>query len=454
MERTQTVKDIIILFLVASFILLWNLGTGSLTAWDEAVYAQVALEMFISNNWVYLTHTGIPWSDKPPLCMWMTAVMYTLFGVNEFSARFFSALCGIGTVLVTYAFAKKLYSRKIAIVAALMLLSTQHFIWSAKVAMLDSALTFFTLVSFFCLKKSEDRTIYLFFSALAFACAFLTKGVAALVIPLVWFFYLAITRRLTALKSPISIIGLLICLSIIVWWHWTAFSHYGKDFISGYFTTHFLTRTTTALDGHTGTFFTYFKVLPNKGRPWGVFMLIAYLAAAWRLFRHKEKQHIFPLLWATAGFMIASAVKTKLHWYIIPVYPAFAILLGWGLCALFKQRVIPVALTLFVSGLFYLSSSKGVFNLDYTPETKKMASFIQKNLSSGGKVFFYNISDPAAWFYFASIGKNISTKEELERILAQKDAYIVFEKSTFSSFPKTNFALVTEDASFTVIRIE
>jgi len=89
MERAQTIKDITVLLLVASFVLLWNLGTGSLTSWDEAVYAQVAKEILISNNWIDLTHMGNAWSDKPPLYMWMTAIFYKLFGVNEFSARFF-----------------------------------------------------------------------------------------------------------------------------------------------------------------------------------------------------------------------------------------------------------------------------------------------------------------------------------------------------------------------------
>ncbi|MEI8350598.1 MAG: glycosyltransferase family 39 protein [Candidatus Omnitrophota bacterium] len=454
MERAQTIKDIIVLLLVASFVLLWNLGTGSLTSWDEAVYAQVAREILISNNWVDLTYMGGAWSDKPPLCMWMTAIFYKLFGVSEFSARFFSSLCGIGTIVVTYAFAKKLYSRKTALVAALMLLSTQHFIWSAKVSMLDSALTFFTISSFFCLKKAEDKKIYLFFSVLAFACAFLTKGVAALVIPFVGLLYLFSTKRTSVLKEPIFVIGSLVCLGVVVWWHWVAFSHYGKNFVSGYFTTHFFNRTTTALDGHTGGIFTYFKVLPNKGRPWGVFELIALVAAVWQVFKNREKKHIFPLLWAISVFMIASIVRTKLHWYIIPIYPALAILLGWGLCALFKRNAVPVAILLAASGLFYLSSLKGILNLDYTPETKKIAYITRQKLPRGEKVFLYGISDPAAWFYFSLIGNSISTEAELRNLLKQKDRYIVFEKNTFNSFPKSGFVVLAENLNLIVVKTE
>jgi 4-amino-4-deoxy-L-arabinose transferase-like glycosyltransferase len=452
MERTQTIRDLVILFIAASFILLWNLGTGSLTSWDEAVYAQVAKEILVSGNWIDLTYMGLPWSNKPPLCMWMITLFYMLFGANEFSARFFSALCGTGTILVTYLFAKKLYSRKAALIAALMLLSTQHFIWSAKVAMLDGALTFFTILSLFFLKKSEDKKIYLIFSLLAFAFAFLTKGVAALTILFIAFLYLLLTKKMAVVKEPIFWIGAVLCLSILIWWHYLAFSHYGKDFMEGYFTTHFFTRTTSALDGHTGGVFTYFKVLPNKGRPWGVFMLMAFFAALWRLFKNKEKKHILPFLWAASVFLVASIVRTKLHWYVMPIYPALAILLGWALSALFRQKAVLIAVVLATSGLFYLSGAKGIFNLDYTPETKKISAFTRHKIPLDEKVFFYRVGDPAAWFYFSPVSKNISEEEELKNLLTQKDKYIVFENNSLSNFSKSEFTVLAENSNFTVVK--
>jgi Zn-dependent protease with chaperone function len=230
------------------------------------------------------------------------------------------------------------------------------------------------------------------------------------------------------------------------------FSHYGKSFLQGYFTTHFFNRTTSALDGHTGSIFTYFKVLPNKGRPWGVFMLIAFFAATWQLFRNKEKGHIFPFLWAASIFVVASIVKTKLHWYIIPIYPALAILLGWGLCALFKKRAILIAVILAASGLFYLSSVKGVFNLDYTPETKKIAALARHKIPEGEEIFLYQVADPAAWFYFSPGGRNIPTEAELKNLLIQRDKYIVFENNTFRNFSSDGLAVLVENSDFTVVQ--
>ncbi|MDP8259085.1 MAG: glycosyltransferase family 39 protein, partial [Candidatus Aadella gelida] len=94
-EETKIKRDILILLAVTAFVFIFRLGSGSLSSWDEAFYAEVSREITGSGNWIDLTWTGVPWSDKPPLYMWMTACFYKIFGINEFSARFFSAIAGI-----------------------------------------------------------------------------------------------------------------------------------------------------------------------------------------------------------------------------------------------------------------------------------------------------------------------------------------------------------------------
>ncbi|MBP7217065.1 MAG: glycosyltransferase family 39 protein, partial [Candidatus Omnitrophica bacterium] len=54
---------------IATLVIFWNLGAGSLISWDECLYAQVAREILINHNWIDLTWMGLPWSDKPPLYM-------------------------------------------------------------------------------------------------------------------------------------------------------------------------------------------------------------------------------------------------------------------------------------------------------------------------------------------------------------------------------------------------
>src|SRR5918997_5425030 len=102
-----------LLVLIATFSLLWKLGTGSLAAWDEAIYAQVSKEIVQSGDWLTLRWEYQPWFEKPPLFMWITALFYSLFGVGEFWARVPSALSGIALVAVTYLIGKYRYGKRV-----------------------------------------------------------------------------------------------------------------------------------------------------------------------------------------------------------------------------------------------------------------------------------------------------------------------------------------------------
>ena len=453
MERTKVKLDVLIIFILASFVLLFNLGTGSLTSWDEAVYAGVSGEIIKSNNWFDLTWKGQPWSDKPPLYMWMTALFYKIFGINEFSARFFSCICGIGTVILIYFFAKKLYSRNIAVASSLLLISTQHFIWSAKAGMLDCAFTFFITLSLFLFKLGEEKNIYLFLCPLAFACAFLTKGVGALLIPAILAFYIIFTKKFRILKNLYLLSGIFVCFVALVWWHWLAISHYGKGFIFGYFTKHLFVRTTQSIEGHTGGIFTYFKVLPNRGRPWGAFLFLALPFVAWSMIKKKEKGHVLPLIWAVTIFVVASLIKTKLHWYIMPIYPASAMLVGWAFGKLFKKFTVPVTFLLVISVLIYLSAARGIFNLDYTPETKKIAK-TAKGAAKGEKPLLYNVGDPAMQFYCLQDCENLPDAISPEELFKIKKKYIILEKEIFNGskqFAKSNISIIAQSQNFVLI---
>jgi 4-amino-4-deoxy-L-arabinose transferase-like glycosyltransferase len=452
MERAKVKTDLLILLLISGCVLLFNLGTGSLTSWDEGVHAEVAREMLDSGNLIDLSWAGERWSDKPPLYMWMITFFYKIFGINEFSVRFFSALCGIGTVIVTYLFANKLYSRRVAISAALILLSTQHFIWSAKVGMLDATLTFFIAFSLFLFRLGEEKRIYFFFSLIAFTCAFLTKGGGALIIPIILAVYLISSSKMRMLKEPALILGILFSLVILGWWHYLAFSHYGEKFISGYFIKHLFTRTTKAVEGHVGSVFTYFKVLPNKGRPWAAFAFLTLPFVIYRIFIKKEKEHLLPAIWVFSVLLIFSLVKTKLHWYIVPIYPALSILLAWGINKIFKKFTVVMVGVLASISLLYLSLAKGIFNLDYSPETKRIALAVKKVLPVGESIFIYEVGDPGIRFYLGDVGKHISGLTGLQETLKEKNRYILLENERFADLSKSNLLIIIQNSDFVVVR--
>ena len=74
---------------------------------DEPRYSQVAREMFERGDWVTPTLGGFDWFEKPALLYWLQIASYKLFGVNEFAARFGSALFGLGTIFALWILGKK-----------------------------------------------------------------------------------------------------------------------------------------------------------------------------------------------------------------------------------------------------------------------------------------------------------------------------------------------------------
>jgi 4-amino-4-deoxy-L-arabinose transferase-like glycosyltransferase len=451
MESNRIKTDLIWIFSLSSFIFIWKIWSGSLMSWDEAVYAQVAREMFNSGNLIDLTWAGGLWADKPPLYFWFTAFFYKLFGVSEFSARLFSSLCGIGTVLVTYLFANKLFSRKAAVASALILISTWHFIWSAKAAMLDTTLTFFIILSLFLFRLGEEKKIYLFFSMLAFAFAFLTKAAVAFVIPVIIIIYLILSGKLKLIKEPAFLWGVFAALFVLGIWHILAFKHYGNDFLRGYIFKNFFVRSTQAIEGHTGTFFTYFKVLPNKGRPWAGPCFAALIAAFIMLLRGKEKSLLIPVIWYVTVFLLFSFVKTKLHWYIIPIYPAMALIFGWGISKITGRFTIAVVSVLTCIGLLYLIYDKKIFNLDYCPQTKALSLEVKKILPGDERVYLYGIGDPGVRFYLGDRGENIP-EEKYKVFIKEKDKYIFYNRSGFPSQILAQLQVVLDSSDYILIK--
>src|SRR4051794_21745173 len=109
---------------VGALMFLPNLGGPSLWDLDEGRNATAAREMLESGNWVVPTFNGSLRSDKPVLLYWLQMTCYAAFGVNEFAARFPSALASLLTVLLTYELGRRMFSSLTGLLSGLMLETT------------------------------------------------------------------------------------------------------------------------------------------------------------------------------------------------------------------------------------------------------------------------------------------------------------------------------------------
>jgi 4-amino-4-deoxy-L-arabinose transferase-like glycosyltransferase len=238
-------------------------------------------------------------------------------------------------------------------------------------------------------------------------------------------------------------------------WHTVALMHYGRQFAYDYFIRHLFVRTTQVLEGHAGTgaWSSYLEAIPNKGRPWGGFGLLMMVVAAWRVLIKKEKSHLLPLVWAAVVLVLFSLAKTKNHWYIIPIYPAFAVMLGWGASRLFKGYAVAAVAMLTLSALIYLSFEKRIFKLDYSPEAKRMALSVKAQLPQHGKVYLYRMSDPGMLFYFGDVFEDIP-ENRITQLLSEPNRYIAMERNTLASLAPFRYAFVEQSKDFVVVKTQ
>jgi 4-amino-4-deoxy-L-arabinose transferase-like glycosyltransferase len=114
---------------------------------DEAIFSQAAREMLARGDWVVPHFNGTVFPDKPAMMYWMMMIAYEAFGTTEFAARFFSAVFGAGSVLLTYQLGRLMFSPGAGFWAGLSLATCLNFIVVARAATPDSLLVFFSTLA-------------------------------------------------------------------------------------------------------------------------------------------------------------------------------------------------------------------------------------------------------------------------------------------------------------------
>lgn len=389
----DSVRKDLIFWLLAIFTAIYivgNIGTGSLTTWDEAVYANISSNILRTGDWLVLRQGQTPWFDKPPFYMWCTAAFYKIFGINEFSVRFTSALFGLATVLLVYIFVKKTVNQRVALLGALLLLATPHYLHYAKMGMMDITLTFFVTLMVFLFWLGQERPAYLFWSGVTLLFAYLTKGFAAISGPAIIFLYCVFSGNLRLLIKREFLLGVSISIVAIFGWHLIQYFIGGPDAIKNYFGFHIFKRATTPLEGHSGGLNFYQKVIFNKNKPWAVIFYGSLAYMLWLTIKDRDKRAILVLSWAAVVFIICSMVQTKLHWYIMPVYPALAIASAITLERFFKNRAFYVIISFILLAMLIQVPVSWAFKLDFNAKAKD-AALNSKSLpyEDDGTIFYY-----------------------------------------------------------------
>ncbi|SMO56057.1 ArnT family glycosyltransferase [Solitalea koreensis] len=322
--------NITIILLLAVLLYFPHLGKTPIYILDEAKNAQCAREMMQRGDWIVPTFNQELRTDKPPFHYFFMILAYKIFGVNEFAARFFSAIFGIGTLLVTYFFSRKFLGEMKAFFIVLVLLSSLHFTLEMHLSVPDPYLIFLISTGLFSvftfLQTAEKKYVWLFYSCIGFGI--LCKGPVAIVVPgLIVLFYLILEKELS-LKKLLQLqpfIGLAIVLLLALPWYYAVYKATDGAWVKGFLFEHNINRFMSAKEGH-GGFFLLTAIFIFAGfLPFSVFIVqtVKHVKAFWQNPFIK-----FSALVSVVFLLFFTVSNTKLPNYPMPAYPFYAVLFG------------------------------------------------------------------------------------------------------------------------------
>jgi 4-amino-4-deoxy-L-arabinose transferase-like glycosyltransferase len=331
LEKLDIPYKALLLFGLSLTLLLLNLDKPMIYILDEAKNAECAREMLVSGDYLVPYFNGQVRTDKPPLHYFFMVWAYKMFGVSAFSARFFSAVFGALTILISFLFCRRFLNEKTAWLTALVLLASLHFNFQMRMSVPDPYLIFFMTGSFMCFYAFlvEKKKLWLWLMYASFGLGLLTKGPIALALPgLIMLFFLIISKRFSwSLVWSFQIpAGLAIMLLIALPWYWMNYVATNGVWTEGFFLKHNLRRYADTMEGHGGFFLLPLIMVIFGLLPLGIFCIQA-LFFAWK---NRAKEVLLFCLFIVLGIILFfSFSKTKLPNYTAPAYPFIAILIAY-----------------------------------------------------------------------------------------------------------------------------
>ena len=315
--------------LVAAILFIPFLGNVHLFDWDEINFAESAREMIASGNYFSVQINFNRFTEKPPLFFWMQVVSMKLFGVNEFSARFPNAICGIITLVVLFRIGKQIFNEYFARIWVMVYLGTFVTFLYFKSGIIDpwfNLFIFLAIYHFYSLTTmlQVNRMKHLVLTGVFLGLAVLTKGPVAILIALLTYVVVVVLNRFRFFINGKEFIAIFVTTLLV------CFAWFGVDLIQNgpSFLIEFLQRqiaifSTNDAD-HGEPFFYHWWVLLLGCFPASIFFMKGMFIQMERNEQKMFKQWMGILFWVT--LLLFSIVKTKIvHYSSLCWFPLTAI---------------------------------------------------------------------------------------------------------------------------------
>jgi 4-amino-4-deoxy-L-arabinose transferase-like glycosyltransferase len=413
-----------ILAVLSAIVLLAPIRAGDLAGYDDARYALVAKHVVQSGHWLEIESNGGPALEHPPFFSWMQAALFIPFGLSDPLAKLPSALCGLGVILLVAWLGRRMTGDPFTGALAMLVMATSiYFIKYAARAMTDVPFTLFFLAAVCSWVLSEDDPRWLLAAGACAAMAQLARALMGVSIPILFAVDMIANRRRPPLRYLIA--GLMLAFVPPIAWYLQWIYRYGEEFFvrhSMYMNQEVTGALTPPWRRYTGAF-EYIWMVSKSYWPW----LPATVAGMVAVIRRRDPKLRLLIPWVAVVYVLCAITKSRVLRYMLPAYPAFAILATIGLLWMIPERYVRNGLRVLTPVLAILVlwiAIRPPVNL-HAAETRPIALASTRATEPNEMITFYDDGAPRfdemnqlLWYgdrYFVAVLKPGKLPEALQR---------------------------------------
>ncbi len=370
---------------------------------DDSYYAQKAKEILQTGDWLIMHIGGEVSLDNAPFYIWLIAFSFKIFGICEFSARFFSAFFGVMTILSVYFLGKMLFNRWVGLFSSFILLTTLLFFTFSRRTMVDVTLTFWiTLAMIAFIKGMKDRKYFLLFG-ISTGITILTKSVLGLFPLVIAIFYLLMLKEFKIFREPYFLSGIAVAFAVSSPWYFYQYVSYPDKFVNVHLKW-LIFKGALVRDDYRPVYW-YLKMLWIYYWPWVPLATCSFIKLSVAGCRKADPKTLIVLCWAGLVIGLMSVLHSKKFHYIMPAFPALAILTAVFINDILRtERIKKIFMKICLVFLLFSAvivsttparlpprlSEKEYFE-NLVDETCSMALFSRDNLSKDDVVILYRV---------------------------------------------------------------
>lgn len=314
-----------------------HLGASSIWDINEAFYVEAPREMMQAGDFLTPRFNYHFRFEKPILSYWVILPFYYLLGPGELAARLPGALCMVLTLIVVYRMGRLLFDRTAGLFGALVLATSFKVFWLARRSIIDMLLLLcVTAAVYFAIAalRSENRArLYAGLFYVAMALGTLAKGLLGLLLPcaIIALYWLG-DRDFASIRRLHPLRGLVLYLAIGAPWYVAMVFKHGWGYIQFFFGGNHMDRYLYGSYSIARPIWFYVPTFFGGFFPWSLFLLPAILYG-YRAYRRRdlaERRALRLLLvWFAFIFVFFSLARAKQEEYILQLYPASALAVGF-----------------------------------------------------------------------------------------------------------------------------